>query len=99
MSAIAFIAAVFARCNVERCSVKMHVQYATPYGLLILLSLYRLLAVLVQTLLNEVGAYLKLQEHWGVFVHPLVGYGTTAHCQIVYVAIELIDGSPLRPAK
>jgi hypothetical protein len=69
----------------------MHVQLATPYR--------RLLAALVQALLNEVRAYQKLEEHWGVFVPPLIGYGTTAHGQIVYIATELIDGSPLGPGK
>lgn len=48
-------------------------------------------------LLNDVGAYLKLQEHWGVFVPPLVGYRTTANGKIVHVATELIDGSQLGP--
>lgn len=50
-----------------------------------------------EALLNEVGAYLKLREHWGVFVPPLVGYGTTANGRIVFIATELIDGSPLGP--
>lgn len=77
----------------------MGLAFAKPYRLLILFCTYRLLAVLVQALLNEVGAYLKLREHWGVFVPPLVGYGTTADGQIVFIAAELIDGSPLGPGK
>ena len=89
---------MFARRNVERVCV-MHMQCATSYRLLILSCTYCLLAVLLQALLNEVGAYLRLQEHWGVFVPPLVGYGTTADGQIVFIATELIDGSPLGPGK
>lgn len=77
----------------------MHVQFATPYFFVILFCTYQLLAVLVQALLNDVGAYLKLQEHWGVFVPPLVGYRTTANGKIVHVATELIDGSQLGPGK
>uniref|UniRef100_A9U1C1 Predicted protein n=1 Tax=Physcomitrium patens TaxID=3218 RepID=A9U1C1_PHYPA len=72
-------------------------EFATPYRLVILFCICRLLAVLVQALLNEVDAYLKLKEHWMVFVPPLVGYGTTADGRIVFIATELIDGSPLGP--
>ncbi|XP_024364685.1 uncharacterized protein [Physcomitrium patens] len=50
-----------------------------------------------EALLNEVDAYLKLQKYWGEFVPPLVGFGTTANGQIVFIATELIDGSPLGP--
>jgi hypothetical protein len=83
----------------EHCRAEMHVQFARPYRLLIFFCTYLILAVLIHALLNEVVAYLKLQEHWGVFVPPLIGYGTTAHGQIVYIATELIDGSPLGPGK
>jgi hypothetical protein len=85
--------------SVDHFGEEMHVRCATPYRLLILLCTYRLLAVLVQALLNEVGAYLKLQEHWGVLVPRLVGYGSTAAGQIVFIATELIDCSPLGPGK
>lgn len=50
-----------------------------------------------EALLNEVSAYRKLQKYWGEFVPSLVGYGTTADGRIVFIATELIDGSPLGP--
>jgi hypothetical protein len=49
----------------------------------------------VQVLINEVVAYQKLKRHWGKYVPVLVSHGTTANGQVLYVAIELIDGLTL----
>uniref|UniRef100_A9U5R5 Predicted protein n=1 Tax=Physcomitrium patens TaxID=3218 RepID=A9U5R5_PHYPA len=46
-----------------------------------------------EALLKEVVAYTK--ELWGVFVPRLIGYGTTNKGQVVFVAIELIEGVEL----
>lgn len=77
----------------EHAGLQVYVQFATLYLSVISFCPGHLLAVVVQALLKEVVAYTK--ELWGVFVPRLIGYGTTNKGQVVFVAIELIEGVEL----
>uniref|UniRef100_A0A7I4AJR9 Protein kinase domain-containing protein n=1 Tax=Physcomitrium patens TaxID=3218 RepID=A0A7I4AJR9_PHYPA len=72
-------------------------EFATPYRLLILFCIYRLLAVLCTGSAERGGRLPKATEVLGGIRPPLVGFGTTANGQIVFIATGLIDGSPLGP--
>ncbi len=69
------------------------------YLFMILFFPSHLLALLVQALLNEVGAYLKLKTLWGLFVPTLIDFGRTAKNQVILMAIEWIDGIQLGKGK
>jgi hypothetical protein len=58
-----------------------------------------LLVLLVQALLNELGAYLKLKTLLGLFVPTLIDFGRTAENQVIFMAIEWIDGVQLEKGK
>ncbi len=58
-----------------------------------------LLALLMQALLNEVGACVKLKTLWGFFVPTLIDFGRTAKNWVIFMAIERIDGVQLGKGK